>query len=217
MLAGVRKPAQGVSVEIKTMLARDIDRVTALLVAAFQERPFYRYIAPDSDIRRAFLSASFRLRMEESLGACIVDIAEDAGKLTGVAVWVPPSRDLSAAPVRLPDAAMKAMMSAFPPDMRARFYNFLRTLAGAREKAVRPPFWSLAPIAVLPSEQGRGIASALIRRNLRDADAQRLPCFLATQDEANLAIYRRFGFEKVREDSLPLTDIVHYTMLRPAQ
>jgi GNAT superfamily N-acetyltransferase len=196
------------------MLARDIDSVTALLVAAFQERPFYKYIAPDSDVRRSFLSASFRLRMEESLDSSIVDLAEDGGTLTGVAVWGPPSRDPPAAN-HTPDTSMDAMMSAFPPDMRERFYTFLRTLMGAREKSVRPPFWGLAPIAVLPSEQGKGIASALIRRKLLDIDAQMLPCFLGTQDEVNLAIYRRFGFEKVREDSLPLTDIVHYTMLRP--
>jgi ribosomal protein S18 acetylase RimI-like enzyme len=196
------------------MLDRDIDRVTALLIAAFQDRPFYRYIAPDSNVRRVFLSASFRLRMEESLASSIVDLAEDGGTLTGVAVWVPPPVP-GQPPVNLPDGSMEAMMSAFPPDMRERFYTFLRTLTAAREKAVRPPFWSLAPIAVLPSEQGKGIASALIRRKLRDMDAQGLPCFLGTQDEVNLAIYRRFGFEKVREDSLPLTDIVHYTMLRP--
>jgi predicted GNAT family N-acyltransferase len=65
----------------------------------------------------------------------------------------------------------------------------------------------------LPERQGAGIASALIRKKLTEIDALSQPCFLGTQDEVNLAIYARYGFEKVREDPLS-PELNHYTMIR---
>jgi predicted N-acetyltransferase YhbS len=83
----------------------------------------------------------------------------------------------------------------------------------ARDGAVGRPCWSLAPIAVLPEQQGEGIASALIRKKLAEIDALSQPCSLGTRDEVNLAIYARYGFRKVREDALS-PGLTHYTMVQ---
>jgi predicted GNAT family N-acyltransferase len=54
----------------------------------------------------------------------------------------------------------------------------------------------------------------LIRKKLRDIDADSLPCFLGTQDRINLTIYAKYGFKKIREDPIAPPDIIHYTMIR---
>jgi ribosomal protein S18 acetylase RimI-like enzyme len=57
--------------------------------------------------------------------------------------------------------------------------------------------------------QGYGIGSRLLKLATDRLDAQRLPAYLETQTERNLALYRRHGFEvtsehKPRPDAPPL-------------
>jgi GNAT superfamily N-acetyltransferase len=196
--------------EIKGLGAEHCDEVLTLLVSAFQDRPFYRYIAPDNRERREFLARNFRLRLEQGLGINETDFAFLDGRITGIAVWVPP---VEAPPPE--DHALEDALSVFSPGLQERFFGFLRTLTAARDHVIAQPYWSLAPIAVLPEKQGSGVASALIRKKLKEIDALSRPCFLGTQDKTNLAIYARYGFRKVREDPLS-PDITHYTMIRPA-
>jgi GNAT superfamily N-acetyltransferase len=195
--------------DIQPLGPEHLDEAVSLLVSAFQDRPFYHYIAPDRPERREFLALNFRLRLEHGLGASEMDLAFLNRRIAGIAVWAPP---VSVPPPE--DHSMEEAFSVFPPGLRERFFGFFRTLMAARDQVISQPYWCLAPVAVLPEAQGRGIASALIRKKLAEIDALSLPCFLGTQDEVNAAIYARYGFQKVRED--PLTPgITHYTMIRP--
>jgi GNAT superfamily N-acetyltransferase len=194
--------------EIKPLGPENLDEAVALLVSAFIDRPFYRYIAPDSRERREFLALNFRLRLEHSLESGHIDGAAGDGRIAGLAVWTPPAE---APPPE--DRSLEAAFAVFSPALRERFFGFLRTLMAARDQVIRQPYWSLAPVAVLPEKRGSGIASALIRKKLAEIDALSRPCFLGTQDEQNLAIYGRYGFEKVREDALS-PGLTHYTMIR---
>lgn len=188
-----------------------LEEVLSLLVSAFQDRPFYRYIAPDETERREFLTLNFRLRLEHNLGTSEIDLAFRDQRILGVAVWTPPE---SVPPAE--DHSLEEACAVFSPGLRERFFGFLHTLMAARDQVIRQPYWGLAPIAVLPEEQGKGIASALIRKKLQEIDASRAACFLGTQDAVNLDIYARYGFQKVREDPLAPGSI-HYTMIRPEQ
>lgn len=51
---------------------------------------------------------------------------------------------------------------------------------------------SMAPVAVAPDHQGRGVGGAMIRRGIELADAMGLPMILL---EGSPTYYRRFGFE----------------------
>jgi GNAT superfamily N-acetyltransferase len=198
------------ALEIKPLGPEHLDGALALLASAFWDRPFYRYIAPGDTERREFLALNFRLRLEHSRGAGEMDLAFLDRRLVGIAVWAPP-----AAMPSPEDHALEEAFSVFSPGLRERFFGFLRTLSAARDQAIGRPCWSLAPIAVWPKKQGLGVASALIRKKLKEIDGLSQPCFLGTQDEANLVIYARYGFRKVREDPLS-PGLNHYTMLRPA-
>ena len=63
--------------------------------------------------------------------------------------------------------------------------------------------WYLQTLSVAPSAQRQGVGTALIRPGLDRADADGMPCYLETQRESNIPYYRRFGFELMREISLP--------------
>jgi GNAT superfamily N-acetyltransferase len=194
---------------IRRLEEAEIDEAAALLVSAFQDRPFYRYLAPDEAERRKFLAVNFGLRLREGFGVNDMQVCrrEGGGGISGIAVWAPPSPDRDERP---PEEAF----ARFSAPLRERFFCFLDILHTARDASVRPPFWSLAPIAVLPQERGRGAGGALLRSKLRELDGQNVACFLGTQDSENAALYEHFGFKTERADRLPGSDLVHYTMLR---
>ena len=61
------------------------------------------------------------------------------------------------------------------------------------------PHWHLAFIGVDPAHQGRGIGAALLRHTLARVDEDHLPSYLESSNPANISLYRRHGFEVVRE------------------
>jgi ribosomal protein S18 acetylase RimI-like enzyme len=66
------------------------------------------------------------------------------------------------------------------------------------------PHWYLAQLGVEPAQQRQGIASRLLAPMLSYLDAQALPGYLETENEANVAFYERRGFRVVAVDaSLP--------------
>jgi GNAT superfamily N-acetyltransferase len=210
--------------QIRQMRKNDFDEVVVLLVAAFMNTAFYRYIAPDENERREFHFASFRERIAHGLEVNHIDIALNAGgKITGFAMWSPPeasSPPLTCVPTveNAPPVFVADLVSAkkISPGVAERFLTFLSMMHDAHKKLFVPPFWALAPIAILPEEQGKGIGSALIRKKLTEIDASTLPCALATQDRINLPIYERYGFKPVYEESIS-HDIMHYSMIRGGQ
>jgi N-acetylglutamate synthase-like GNAT family acetyltransferase len=197
---------------IRPLGEAEIGQASEILVSTFYDKPFYRYIAPDDAERREFLAVNFDKRLREGFGKSdILAACRGDGLIAGIAVWAPPGGGAGS------DAAsMEAALTRFSAPLRERFFRFLGILHAARDASVCAPFWSLAPAAVFPSEQGRGAGGALLRWKLREIDGQNLRCFLATQDRENTAIYARFGFKTAREDPLPDSNIIHYTMVREA-
>jgi ribosomal protein S18 acetylase RimI-like enzyme len=90
-----------------------------------------------------------------------------------------------------------------------RFDSVSLILLGNRElpvgyvKLIRePPAWYLAQIAVLPSHQGKGIGTRVIRQIIREADVARIPVSISVFKNNARArrIYENLGFEKIGED-----------------
>jgi ribosomal protein S18 acetylase RimI-like enzyme len=74
--------------------------------------------------------------------------------------------------------------------------------------------WYLAALAVDPGHQGKGHASRLLRDMFFKFDEQGLPCYLETDGEKNVSMYKRFGFKVVDEYVVPNTKDKLIAMLR---
>ena len=70
---------------------------------------------------------------------------------------------------------------------------------GANIERAQPtePHWYLEVLSVRPEHQRHGLGSRLVTPILERADRDQVPCDLDTADPANVAFYRRFGFEVV--------------------
>ena len=61
------------------------------------------------------------------------------------------------------------------------------------------PHWYLAALGTDPARHGQGVGSALLAPILARCDAEGVPAYLETQNEANVAFYGKRGFQ-VREE-----------------
>lgn len=184
-----------VTVEPLPRRRRELDEAGAVAARAFQFDPFFEFLSPRPLLRARGLGLYWRAVLASVGPEAHLDGARDGtGRLAGVAAWIPPG--------------------AYPPPVR----NQLRQSLGAlRALAPRPPalvagtkyllaidkahprddHWYLELLVVDPSVQRLGVGGLLQRPMLEEADRSGLPCYLETQNEANLAYYRRFGYEVV--------------------
>jgi hypothetical protein len=73
------------NMDIKRMVKTDLDSALPILVSAFTDSPFYRYIAPDEGDRRKFLAAMFRYRIGAGLEKNETYLATAEGHIVGIA------------------------------------------------------------------------------------------------------------------------------------
>jgi ribosomal protein S18 acetylase RimI-like enzyme len=95
-----------------------------------------------------------------------------------------------------------------------RMRYFGEHVESLHKKLVPRRHWYLQVIGVEPGEQGRGYGGRLMRPGLARADREGLPCYLETQNEQNLALYRHYGFEVIEEFVVPGTAFNNWIMLR---
>jgi len=62
--------------------------------------------------------------------------------------------------------------------------------------------WHLGPIGVLPTHQGLGIGSILMKRFCKEVDACMAKAFLETDLDKNVLFYKKFGFKVVSESEI---------------
>jgi ribosomal protein S18 acetylase RimI-like enzyme len=62
-------------------------------------------------------------------------------------------------------------------------------------KQVQGPHWYLMNLGARTGRQGQGLGSQLVEMGTSRADQAGLPCCLETATEANIAFYRKRGFE----------------------
>jgi GNAT superfamily N-acetyltransferase len=179
---------------IREVARADRRPLTACLSRAFEDDPVSNFIFPDDRTRLARLAAFYReiIRITAPYGV----IHTDDG-VRGAAIWRTPSPP--------PVGRVRAVLDGL---------GMLRVLRGAVSRAlqlehaisaVRPrgPHWYLAILGTDPSQQGHGVASALIAPVLACCDADRLPAYLESSKEDNIPFYERHGFRVTQVLRIP--------------
>jgi GNAT superfamily N-acetyltransferase len=102
--------------------------------------------------------------------------------------------------------------------MGRRAIRLLRQLESefdaARVKHVPGPHWYVPLLGVRPEVQGKGLSRGVLRPVFEAADRDRVPVYLETATESNVAIYKRFGFE-LRAHRELTGGLPNWEMVRP--
>ncbi len=184
------------SLPIRKIGIDDRAAVTDLLVAAFDDDPWFNFVATNDAHRRQRMRRWLRRGLERK--ALPAGESYMTAGCEGVALWMPPGL---AAGGLLDDLELRLTL------LRVCGLRRLRAvLAGIRVVITaepRAPHVELRILAVAPQSQGRGIASALVRPMLRRCDERGLDVALLCTKERNVDLYRRFGFDVAVEVHVP--------------
>ena len=179
----------------------DSERVIATLVTAFSRDPIARWVFPDSHQYLTFFP-----QLMPHFGGAALDYgsAYCTEDFSAVSLWLPPG-------IHTDDESMgEVAQRAVPESDQEKVFGFLGQMD---EYHPKEPHWYLPQIGVDPTQQGKGIGSALLKHALKKADEDKLPAYLEATSEDSRRLYERHGFEKIgtiqNADSPPL-----YPMLR---
>lgn len=169
----------------------DVPAATRTLAAAFAEYPLIRAVAP-SNARRA--SAAFcRMLVRYAVAEATAYATADRA---AVACWLPPGHG-APSPLGLVRCGVVPLVWELGPSGVLRLERLGRQFEHFRRRHVPGPHWYLMLLGVAPAARGRGLARAVLEPGFAAADRDRLPCYLETEDAANVPVYTRLGFEVV--------------------
>jgi len=206
------------SVSIHSLRQPGAQAAVELAARAFHDDPLFVHLHPDpatrdrefADIHMAFLRRIY-LPIGLAETATVDRQRTDADlRFAGMALWLPP------------DAQKGLLLKEWLclPAM-VRSVGLRRTRFMMREYSAFDDAWPsdrrfhyLGLIAVDPSAQGLGVGSALLEAGIERADRDQAGVYLETSTDANLAFYRKHGFDILREIHLP-TSPMHWAMWRP--
>lgn len=182
------------------------ERAQALAVIAygFIRDPIARWVWPSAEAYARHMPKFVEAFSGRALEHGTADLTSCGD---AAAFWLPPG-------IAPDEAAIMAVLGQSVPESRAaEMDDFFRQMA-----AFHPvePCWYLPQIAVDPARQGRGLGSALLAHRLHLIDADGGSAYLESSNVANLALYRRHGFEVVGEIQAG-TSPVMYAMIRKAR
>jgi ribosomal protein S18 acetylase RimI-like enzyme len=199
--------------DVVRMRDEDVDAAVPLLVRAFERDPMFDWIEPRPGPRAAFLHAFMRALAWRS--HLFAEALRTAPGLHGVSLWKGPDlgRLTAEQEARCGLDRVDALLDA---DARARFAS-TGSVEDALEQHVPLPRWYLGVLGVDPAAQTQGWGGRLMRPILDRADASGLAVSLETMREANVAYYRRHGFEVAATLTLAGGGPTCWVMRRPPQ
>ena len=190
---------------VRTTGRADRAVVSGLLARAFQDDPAFSWIFPDPADRARRLPRLFGILFDsDAVGMRLLTAAGEATTL-----WRPPGAIHTGRWEMVRRGP--AMLWALGPALRRAL-----TVADAIDAHMPDgDFWYLHIAGCDPAHQGRGYGAAAVRGGLTRA-AGRLPAYLETATERNLAFYRGLGFHVTSEWAAPGGGPRFWSMLRPA-
>jgi len=180
-------PVSQIGEGLRRARVADVERLRTMLAEAFFEDPVLSWLMPNDRTRRAQLRRYFGIELRHyTLPRGCVWTTDD---LAGAALSLPPRA--WRAPTRVTLLEGSAFLTHLPRAAR---------LGAAMEwRHLRGPHYYVRDVGVLPSMQGRGLGSALMRPTLDRCDREGLPAYLEASSERSTALYERLGFRVTRE------------------
>ncbi|MBN1801409.1 MAG: GNAT family N-acetyltransferase [Candidatus Lokiarchaeota archaeon] len=181
---------------------------------AFQEDPFTKFVYPDENVRKQKLQHAFL--MPYTYGIRHGMTYATSSNLEGVIIWLPPGKIYASTWTMMKYGGFRTIFKVgFNIKALKRSIAVFAYMEARHKHLVPYDHWYIQNLAVKPKEQGKGHGSSLIRAMFKRIDPEGLPIYLETNNERNISLYRRHGFEILEHSIIPNTDNVPlWCMLR---
>lgn len=181
--------------DLREVRQADLPAVSSALARAFEHNPGMTWIFRNQERRVRQLERGFA----DYFRHLWLDRGDlyTINSLAGAAVWMPPGG------WKAPALAQLRVFPGLVRNVRADLPRFLRFFSLVESKHPHEPHWYLLLLGVAPELQGRGFGSHMMQPVLRRCDEERMPAYLETDSERNVALYERHGFRITEQFDLP--------------
>lgn len=179
---------------VQTLSVPNWPETGAALAAAFVGDPVFCWMLPEPARRPAALRRYFAIEARHIAlqHGCSVAVC-DASDVVGVALVFPPDR------WRMPVSTLARQAPGYLRIFGRRTPQAIGMLASVERRHLLRPHYYLGYIGVVPSAQGRGFGSALLKPIADRCDAEGLPGYLEASSPSSARLYERFGFASVEQ------------------
>lgn len=190
--------------EVRLATERDVDGVTATLVAAFDADPLWSWAFPERG-----LDPLWHLLVSSAMRYSLVRVA---GDYAAASVWIPPGgTELTAAEEASLGPMLEGQIGSRAAEVLALFERMEHAHPG------EPPHYYLSLLGTHPDHRGKGLGMALLADNLAEIDSEGMPAYLESSNPENDPRYERLGFERVGEFERPDGQLTCSTMWRQSR
>lgn len=189
---------------------KDLPRLAEAAADAYQDYPLHNWFTGgkyDPKASRLLMEISLKSMMKDAL------IYADSEEINGFAVWLPFGFTGNKTLPFLRNGGISLILHA-GPGMIGRLLTYESYAMGLKKEFTAHYDWYLFNLSVKKDAQGRGLASKLMRPMLQFCDDEKMVAYLETNKESNVGMYRHYGFELMRQETIPKTPVIHYAMVR---
>ena len=182
-----------------------------MLARAFDHDPFFRSLVPDDEkrLKKATHLFAFTLKLGYRYG----EVYTTSQNLEGITVWMRPG-DVVINVWRALRCGVIPLIFRVGPRLMKKMNAVDAYGERVRKRLAPDKYWYLAVLGVDPDHQGKGYASELMKPMLKRIDSEGLPCYLETDTEKNVSMYRHFGFKLLEHVEVPEYNTQFDAMMR---
>ena len=189
---------------------KDLERLAEVSADAYQDYPLHNWFT-----KGKYDAKAASLLMEISLKSMTEDavIYADSEEMNGFAAWLPFGFTGNKTLPFLANGGLRLFLhSGF--GLVGRLLTYENYAMNLKKTFTDHYDWYLFNLSVRKDAQGKGMASKLMRPMLQFCDDERMVSYLETNKEANVGLYRHYGFELMKEEQIPKSTVMHYAMVR---
>lgn len=189
---------------------KDIDRLADVAADAYRDYPLHNWLTGgkyDATASKLIMQISLRTMTEDAI------IYADSEEINGFAAWLPFGFTGNKTMPFLLNGGLRLILHS-GLGIIGRLLTYESYAMNLKKEYTDNYDWYLYNLSIKKDAQGKGIASKLMRPMLEFCDDERMVAYLETNKEANVGLYRHYGFELKREELIPDSPVMHYSMVR---
>jgi len=191
----------------------DVENVIKVAGNAFQDDPTTIFAYPDERERKEKLPYGFVMLYRYGIKNGITYATSN--NLEGIIIWLPYDKIYQSFWTMMKNGGFYTMRKVgLKLKAMKRTMTVFNHIESVHKELIPYKHWYLQNIAVKPEEQGKGYGSSLLKPMISKIDNEGLPIYLETNNEKNLSFYQKHGFNIIKHEIIPGTEVPLWCMLR---
>ena len=188
----------------------ELGKLAEIAADAYEDYPLHNWFTNgkyDKTASKLIMQISLKTMTEDAI------IYADSKDMNGFAVWLPFDFTGSKTIPFLVNGGLKLIFHS-GVGIIGRLLTYENYAMNLKKEFTDNYDWYLYNLSIKKDAQGKGIASKLMRPMLQFCDDEKMVAYLETNKESNVGLYRHYGFDLMRDELIPKTNVMHYAMVR---